>query len=166
MKEYWNKIKDWWATLGIREKKAVSGAGIVLLIFAVYQFLWLPFQNQAIYLRKQIVSNEKTLLWMQTIDQRISATRGNEHAQKTSAVLLLGILQKEIESAGLQQSLMQLKQNNNGMIELHFQKVQFDELMKLLIQINKQHGTDIVQMSALADPSPGIVNADIYVKSS
>lgn len=165
MKENIIKLKEWWSGLGLRERKAIGLATIALSVFILYQFVWSPLDEAASALRKEIASSEKNLVWMQNANNEIKKhTQQNKPNEKVSSpVVMLGLLQKEIDHAGLQQYLTQLKQNNNDAIEIHFQKVQFDALMKLLLEVSQKHGAEIIQMSAVTD-APGLVNADILVK--
>jgi type II secretory pathway component PulM len=78
---------------------------------------------------------------------------------------MLSITKKYISQAGLDRYLTQLKQNTNESIEMHFQKVEFDRLIRLLtVLINEQHFT-LLQISSVAENPSGIVNADVILKS-
>ena len=74
-------------------------------------------------------------------------------------------MQKQIDQVGLRQSLKQLKEVNNGSIEMHFQAADFDKLMSLCITVVEKQNVSISQMSVLAG-IPGIVHADLVLKLS
>lgn len=158
-------MKDWWLNLSAREKQGVSIGGAFLAIFLIYALLWSPLVNHVADLRQRIEREKKLLVFMQTADKQIQQIEKTTHQQtkSVSLVALLSILQKAINQRGLQQSLTQLKQGPNDTIEMHFQKVDFDKLMKLMLGIVRQYKMTISQMSAVAASVPGLVNADVVL---
>jgi len=166
MQEQWQKLKAWWSGLEAREQRAATIGAIVVFIFIVYQFMWSPLVNRQQTLRKQIAEKQTLLRWMQATDKEISRIEreGQPTARNNNPVLLLGFVQKEIKKAGLTPALKQLKQAGNDTVEMHFQRVEFDKLMAMLAGITKQQPVSIPQMSVNADVTPGIVNADVYLK--
>lgn len=166
LKPHWEKVQAWWHTLELREKQAVAIGGSVLGIFLFYECIWSPYLNHINTMRTGIKTQEKTLLWMQAADKEISKMESHSinHGKSISPVTLLGYLQKQIQHAGLEGNMTQLKQASNDSIEMHFQKVEFDKLIKLLTQICKEQKVAISQMSANSENAPGIVNADAVIK--
>lgn len=165
MNELWQKVKEWWSNLSLREKQAVAAGGSLLGIFILYQFIWSPFLDNVASMRKRINSDQKLLVWMEEADKKIKKIEGETKTQgkMISPVVLLGLIQKQINSSGLERSLTNLKQASTNSIELQFQKVEFDKLIKLLTTIIKAHGVTISQMSVTAETAPGIVNAEIVI---
>lgn len=167
MKEFIVKLKDWWSNLAARERQAVTIGSLLTLVFCLYQFVWSPLSASATTLRQRLVAQEKLLVWMQAANAELQKHTNESTAQKTvfsSPVVALGVLQREITRAGLDQYVTQLKQASNETIEMHFQKLQFDKLMELLEVLNTTQKISIVQMSVAADTSPGIVAADLVLK--
>lgn len=166
MKEIWLKYKEWWANLASRERQMVVGGAIFLIIFIVYQGIWTPYLESVANLRKQIQTGQIMIEWMQATDNEIrqleTKTKGKQHS--ISPVVFLGQMQKEVNHIGLHDNLTQLKQSTNDSIEMHFQKVEFDKLMSLLISVVKEQSVSISQMSVTSDNTPGLVNADIILK--
>lgn len=166
MKEQLIKFKDWWSHLAMREKQAILLGSAVILLFIVYQWIWAPLLAGKESLKKQIEIQTKTYIWMKAADQacaKIEKQTLNKN-KPVPPVVFLGMMQKQIEQAGLEQSLSQLKQSTNESIEMHFQKVEFDKLMQLLIVTLKGQSVSVAQMSVLAESDPGLVNADITLK--
>lgn len=163
--EYRRKAKEYWLQLAPREKKAVSIGSAALGIFILYATIWSPILNHNDELRQGIRTNAATLAWMQNADKEIQKAKTESQTQTTmtSPAMMLSFLQKEITVAGLSSSLMQLKQSSNETINLQFKKVEFDKLMKLLIDITQKQKITITQMSSVSGVSPGIVDVDIAV---
>ncbi|EKD71205.1 MAG: General secretion pathway protein M [uncultured bacterium] len=168
MKEQWLKIKEWWSTLAAREKQAVMVGSIFLSVFIVYQFMWSPLLNHLDVMRKRIKTDGDTLVWMQAAEAKIkkidSETKQSSHI--ISPVALMSVLQKQIESVGLAQNLSEIKQESNDSVAVHFQKVEFDKLIVFLATTVREQHIIISQFTAIADATPGLVNADIVLKIS
>lgn len=166
MKEEWGKVKEWWLHLNLREKQAVFFGSIIVAIFILYQFIWSPYLEKVADMRQRIVTQQKNLLWMQSADKEIRDLQ--KHATKQQAVvspvIFMSVMQKQIDNTGLSQYLTQLKQSTNDAVEVHFQKVEFDKLISLLMTVVKEQQVAVTQMSVVADSTPGIVNADIILK--
>ncbi len=165
MKEALHKFKEWWAALGVREKKFVSIGCGVLLIFVLYQFVWLGLTNRVVFLRERIIKEQHMLTAMQAMDKEIQQLSPSVRVASTpaSVVTVLGAVQKQINQAGLASALTGLKQGSHDAIEMHFQKVDFDKLMRTLVSVCEQNRVTITQLSATAQKESGTVNADIIL---
>jgi len=168
MSEQIAKLKEWWSTLAEREKKAVALAGSVLVIALFYLLIWSPYLSRVASLRKHLTAQKQTLLWMKKADKEIERLGEPSQSNKaaTTPIALLAYLQKEITAAGLEGSLSELKQADNEAVELQFGKVNFDRLMKLLLQVAKDQPVVISRMSVKADTAPGLVSARLSFKLS
>lgn len=163
MKEHWTTLQEWWGHLAARERQAIRLGGMLLAIFILYQCIWSPLLTHVAFLRKEIDLQQKTLVWMQSADKaiRLLENHKKDKNKQTSPVMLLSFLQQQINQAGLQSQLSQLNQASNDTIEMHFQKVPFDSLIRLMILITKEQPVSISQFSVVADNVPGMVNADV-----
>jgi len=150
----------------LRDKQMTMLGGSLVSIFIVYQCLWSPYTSYVQDMRSRINKNQTLLEWMLAADNVIQKKERKSVPQNklTSPIILLGFLQKQIAHAGLEQNLVQLKQASNETIEMHFQKVDFDKLIRMLIVILREENVSITQLSALAEGAPGIVNSDIILK--
>lgn len=168
MKAVWLKSKEWWANLAYRERQAVVFGGAAAAIFIAYQWIWTPYLGEVAILRKRMVTDQELVQWMQVTDQEIRQIENQTKAKPAvvSPVVFLGWMQKQIDQVGLRQSLKQLKEVNNGSIEMHFQAADFDKLMSLCITVVEKQNVSISQMSVLAGNMPGIVHADLVLKLS
>jgi len=166
MKDVWMKLKEWWINLALREKQAVMAGSILLGLFIVYQWMWTPYLNHIASMREKITHDQKTLLWMQSADQAIQKVESKSIAKNkpVSLVVFLSQMQKQIKQSGLGQFLTQLKQSGNESIEIHFQKVEFEKLIKFLTTVMKTYPVSISHLTLVAADSSGYVNADIVIK--
>lgn len=168
MKEQWIKVKEWWLALSDKERRVLSIGGACLTLFIIYQFIWTPWLNSIDTMRQQIKVKQKTLSWMQAADK---AMQKKDHAllnqpKITSPVVLLTTLKSKIKAAGLDSSLIQLKQVNGDAIEIQFQKIAFDSLMSFLLETVKELHVSIVQFKAVEAGMPGMVNINMIIQGS
>ena len=163
MNEWRIKFKEWWAALAEREKRMVSVGTVVVGCFIFYAVIWGPYLNRVDGMRQRVQSEQKTLLWMKSADKEMRKIQGQTttKAQQITPVALLGYLQKLISQKGMDAAMTQLKQSSNDAVELQFQKVEFDKLVTLLMQVVKEQRVVIRQMSATADSTPGLVDAEL-----
>lgn len=163
-----NNYKNWWKELKPREQRLLTIGSLSLTIFVVYFFMWSPLNEATIKMRQQIKTSDQTLYSIEALNKEINdlLKEKNSLDQKNksySPAELISLLQNHIDKAGLKSELKQLKQTNNNNSEIHFQKVDFDKLSGLLIELNQQFGVKIIQVSIKNENIPGKVTADIVV---
>jgi len=165
MKEYWQKFKEWYAVLDQRERRAVNIGGTALAIAILYFGIWSPFLGRVDGLRQRMAGDQKTLAWMQEADQKIKQLAGSSSAssKQMTPVALLAFLQNQVNQAGLKDAMKEMKQAANDSIQMQFKNVSFDQLIKLLMTVLKESHVTITQFSAIAEKTPGMVNADILI---
>jgi general secretion pathway protein M len=177
MKEFWRRIKELWTrSLNIfftsgsatREQRMMAIGGVVVILFAVYQFIWSPLLDHANTLRKKIITQQKLLVWMRETDKELQAVQSHSQLKKQSpnVALLLAYLQKQVQGSGIKPALKQLKQSGSDAIEMQFQKVEFDKLIAMLTTVIREQGVTISHLSVTAGVTPGIVNATVHLSQS
>src|SRR5262245_16878412 len=165
-KEWLEKLKQWWNPLATREKQAVLAGGSFLILLIFYMGIWQPLLHHIQVLRERVVSSEKTLSWMQSADNMLNKLNRSA-AQKNkpvSLVVFLSEMQNNVKQAGLDAFLTQLKQSSIDSIELHFQKVEFDKMMGLLMMVMKEYPVTVTRLSVVASDASGLVNADMVIR--
>jgi general secretion pathway protein M len=166
MKEWQIKLKEWWKALNEREQRVVTAGGVIVAALLFYLIIWGPYLNRIHLMRQHIKTEQQTLAWMRAADKEIKQieTHTKNKSAATTPVALLNTLQKQIEDANLAPFLTDLKQSSPDTISIHFQKVEFDNLMRLLLTILKTQNVSVTQMSVVAENSPGMVNVEVLVK--
>lgn len=166
MKTIKEKMALWWDGLAAREKQTVVIGGMVTSILLFYALIWSPALDHVAQMRKQLTAQQKLLLWMQQAQKELKQNQNSNasNSQAMTPVALLSYLQKQLEQAGLMQSTTQLKQIDADRVSLHFQNVSFDALLRVLISALHAQRVTITQLSAVAQTTPGIVNADVIIR--
>jgi type II secretory pathway component PulM len=167
--EYWLKCKEWWQQLAKREQRALLFAAVALLLFIAYS-TFAALQDQITNMRKKLVAAQHHLSALQAVNMTLEHLEQQAPAAKQmlSIVSVLNLVQKQIAQAGLLSTLSELKQVSASSFALEFKKIEFDQLMQLLISIMKEHALSIFELSVQQDKSTlsekGLVNAQIILK--
>lgn len=158
-------MKEWWINSGRREKQIVILGGFFVVLFLLYIILLAPLSSLNDSLRDDIVRDKKTLAWMKEADQRIHAMEkmSQKNTSTTSSAALLSDLQKSVNESSIANNLVQLSQTENSAVQLIFQKVNFDTLIKWLIELWKKQNITVKQMTVTPNGSMGLVDATVVV---
>ncbi len=161
-------MKEWWNQLALREKQMLTVGGFFLCAFLIYILLWAPLTSRTESLRKQITTQQTLLSWMQEAEKRLVTLEKNPQTATStrSEGSLLSVVQKQINRTTLVGALTDLHQLETDSIQLTFQKVSFDQLMKWLILITGQEGLVIKQLSVAPSATPGIADVTLVLSAS
>jgi type II secretory pathway component PulM len=158
-------MKEWWINLGLREKQTLSVGGLFLILLLLYEIIWAPISNHNDNLRSEIARNQKLLIWMQEANQRAETMQKmlqSTSSAKTSAALL-NLLQKQIKTSPFENNLLQMTQAENNAVQLSFQKVNFDALIKWLTVLWKNQGLTVKQITVTPNGPLGVVDVTVQV---
>ncbi len=158
-------MKEWWINLKLREKQYLTAAGFIIFLFFLYVTLLAPISHYNNSLREEISQQQHLLVSMQTIDTQIRNTEklATKNLPTQTSATLLSTLQNETKQSPLASNLTQLSQTENNSVQLVFQKVNFDILMKWLSDLLQRKELNVVQMTATPNGSIGVVDATIVL---
>lgn len=154
-------IKEWWDNLSLREKQVMFFGGVIGALALLYLIIWAPLSNAVESYRHEVEENGKLLAWMKEADHEMQNMQQTAK-HKASASSLLSLVQKQLALASL--TTTQLRQAENGEIQMSFQNVVFDKLIQWLIAVNQNEHLSVVQMSVTPTGTPGLVMATVTVK--
>jgi general secretion pathway protein M len=158
-------MKEWWNNLSLRDKQLFALGLLAVIFFLIYSLVWSPLDNKVSALRTTLQHNQKLLTWMQAADKQIESYKNTSQtttAQSTGS--LLSIVQNEINQSSLSKDLSQLHQAEDDSVQLSFQHVGFDPLIRWLTQLWQQHNITITRASIKKTEASGIVSAEIVLK--
>lgn len=161
-------MKEWWINLSIREKQTVILGSTAVIILMIYNLIWSPLHNTVITMRKQIQSNQQLLTWMQSADNRIQAIEKNLQTKSSAhpSGSLLSVVQNQINQSPIATNLSQLRQAENDSVQSSFKQVNFDKLIAWLSGSWQEHGLIVTQVTITPGNTPGMVSAELTLKSS
>ena len=136
---------------------AASLAGIILLLFVAWQGL----SHATARLLEQTAQERALLTWMQAADLRLQK---NGRTTQTAKGTLPATLQAALTAAGLASHVTELRQNENGSVQLSLTKVDFDTLAHLLAQWQTEQGASVSQIHVTRITDAGSVNATMVLQ--
>jgi general secretion pathway protein M len=157
-------MKDWWLNLNLREKQTIAWGGVAIILILLYLFAWSPLMESVTMLRNKVQRNQKLLVWMKAANEQIQSARLVPNKKSTTGSLL-SIVQNQVNSSSVAKNVTQLRQTDNDAVQLNFQNVDFDRLMKWLVAMAQEEGLLIAQMSVTPTDAPGVVNATCMLKA-
>jgi general secretion pathway protein M len=161
-------MKEWWINLALREKQTVTLGALIVAVASLYGLIWSPLQSGVASLREQVQKDQQLLVWMQSADQQLQAAAKSPIKPVTTdtAASSLGTVQNALKHSSFAESVTQLVQADNDSVKLTLQQVDFDALITWLTQLWQQHGFVVSQTTIASSNSPGIVTAELTLKSA
>jgi type II secretory pathway component PulM len=164
---HYEKLKTRWQSLAPREKNALQGGALLVLVLLLYAFLWSPLNTHLDKLRTQIQGEKKTAAWIQTADKQIRALENEQKKISTQTLSLrLNTIQEELRQGPLSKMLTQLNQSGADEIHCVFERVDFDTLMGWLIPFAQEHDLSVKQASFRRLNNVGLVQAEFVFRAS
>ena len=155
MNAYLNNLNE-------RERWMLLGAGVCLILYCYYLFLYAPLTHQVTQKSTQLIEKKATLEWMEKVRQQ-------KHHAKTKQTLdnskLLTVLATQLKQDATLKFPYQLQQTGSGDIQLTFDEVAFNLFITWLEKINEQYAISIKQFNAERTTTPGMVHAMILISS-
>lgn len=146
--------------LGPRERMLVLALGGVVLVAALYLFIWEPIGDRAERLDAQVAAQRDLVQWMQKAAIEI------KNAQKTQTrpagrggESLLSLVDRTAKSADLAEALKRVEPEGANRVRVWLELANFDDLVAWLSQVQRDYGLRIDTAVIDRDPSPGRVNA-------
>ncbi len=85
------KLRDYWQQRTPREQKVLLFGGIAIIFFIFYAFFWSPWLTHINSMRSRIITDGKTLVWMQTVEKELLQA-GKKSPNKSQPLSLLELL--------------------------------------------------------------------------
>jgi len=163
-------MKEWWQNLTDRDRKIMVVGTIVVLLLLLYQFLWTPMDDATDNLRGKVLRNQNLLSWMQASDKELkrqAPLASTQHPSTTSSssassASMLTMIKSSLDQYKLASTVSQLHQAENG-VQIHFEKIAFDDLASWLNVLNQEDHISAVHLSATALGN-GLVNAQLTLE--
>ena len=114
-------------------------------------------------LTRELKTHQKMLMKVRALDKDLYALKNQP---KTDKHVLMTVAQQSLQDSPLKEVITEITQKNDGGISLHFNDVNFDELMRWLIILRDQKGITVNSFEATAvEIQSGYVMADITLRS-
>ena len=149
--------------LEVREKIALKCMVIFFAGVFVFYGLWQPSLQFAIESRKSLEANQELLGWMRSTEKQARAAPKGDGGARPTGQLLLTTVSRTAKAAKITYSRLQ-PEGENG-VNVIFESVSFNDLMKWLEQLEAREGMRVRQISIDRQEESGMVNARLILKS-
>ncbi|WP_448569429.1 type II secretion system protein GspM [Thalassotalea ganghwensis] len=146
-------MKAWWLGLNQREQQLVSALGVFVIIFILYQAIWLPL-NQSVEKYQQKIENQQELFtWMNQEIARYQALSGGQK-RPVSSGSISSIVNQAAARTGITITRIQPQGDD---LQVWIENVAFNVLLQWLEGLANQQGLVIKNIDLDSGDSAGEV---------
>lgn len=160
-------MKAWWLGLQSSERRTLIIGAVILVIMAVYYGGWVPLQSDIARMEKQVKEQEAVKRWMEQAAQQATRLQGSSAGQtpiKRSGRSLLSLVDQAAKRGKL--DLKRIEPDGNDAVKVWLEQASFDDMMRWLINLEKQHGLEINTITIDRQADSGRVNARLTLQGS
>ncbi len=157
-------LKAWFYGLQPRERAIISGGAILVVLTALYLFVFAPFYA-ALAAREASVTRKKAdLAWMRSVVGEMQVLGANQPmvAAPTNESLVV-LVDRTAREAGLSSALTGQTPNGDTGIRVRLESAAFDRTMQWLGMLELSHGVSIESATFDRTQTPGVVNANLVL---
>ncbi len=144
-------------SLETREKYALSIGSVFLLVFMVYQFIWLPHQQSLARLQRELKFQQQLNVWMSNAKHAVTGQK-KESIDSSS---LLSQTSSALKSSALKPYPHVLLQSEGNKIQLSFKSVPFSLFLQWMQQYWGRYALSLNEAKITATKMPGLVKASL-----
>ena len=158
-------MKAYFTSLNPREQKIVLAAGIFILLFLPYQFIYAPFQNSLKKMESTTKDARQNIIWMKSKALEVRKLKSSGNVRGVSKQSLLSLIETTTKQSNLNKSLREVKPAGSSNVKVKLEEVSFDKLMQWLDSLVESHGLSIQDITIEKQSGKGIVNARINMST-
>lgn len=161
-------MKDWYLSLQYRERLAVGGGAVVVLLALMWGLVWLPLDKAHNEMRISVDNWVRSLNDLQQVRVAIQSAGDSNRATGTSSdATPIVVVDQTLNSRGLNGSVKTRTPTPNG-IRIEFEDVAFDDLVLWLGDLSSRYSLEVQagSMSVASRAGPGRINASLTLERS
>lgn len=158
-------LTRWWRRLQPRERRLLGAGGALAALLLLYALVWLPLTRQVERLRADVTAQRDELAWL-----REAAVRLGRHDLRIAAptpadgASLPTLVDRSARTVGLARALRQLEPQRNGeAVSVRLEQVGFDEMLRWLEVLAREHGIEVETASIDPREAAGRVDAQLLL---
>ena len=157
-------MKTWFAGLSPRERIMVLSMSVVVVMFLLYLMIIEPITNNYERNKKNVAAAIQTVEWMESASSQIKQLRGGKKTVKVKGKqFVLGVVDRSIRKAGLSSVMKRVQPEGDKGVRVWFEIASFDNLMKWLAIVERQHGLVVDEINIEKTDSIGLVNVRVFL---
>lgn len=165
MNELAIRLKSYLDGLNPRERRMVIGGGAFLLVFLLYQLIWLPIVGRASKLEEIVIQKQQDLIWMQQAALEVRELGGSAGSRRTRPASLLGVIERTARQSKLGDSIRKVQPEGKNGVRVWLDKAPFDVVITWLDDLQSKQGVTVANFSVERQLEPGRVNARLLIET-
>ena len=162
MKELIEEFRSRFGELGKRERIAILGLFIFLVVVAFYIAIWAPANEFVVDSERDYARQLKLLEYLQSTEAEALASKGRSRQQQEGQSLLTTI-SRTAQTVGVSPSRMQPE--GSAEVSVWFDTVPFTRLMLFLERLQSGQGIVVRQISVEGQEGPGKVSTRVILRN-
>lgn len=156
-----SKTLAYWQNSTMQERIVILLLFVLSLLLLTYTAYWRPVHKNILELRILVPQERWQLDWMRKQTTRIP--------QNTSMTVshsggLLPLIEKSVDTHGLQEQLARLEPKGESEANLALKNVVYRDLIKWLVNLQRQHGISVHSANILSTKNVGLVDANFVLR--
>ncbi|MDF1642728.1 MAG: type II secretion system protein M [Pseudomonadales bacterium] len=142
-------MKNWFLSLGERDRKIVVALGLIVSFVMLYAFLWMPLLKENAQLEQRVQSSQSDLEWMQQATQKIKTSgplSKSKAERKLSSGSFLTLIEKTAATANIK--LEKIVPKKDKQVEIRLKSVSFNQVISWIELLTRKHGVVASKFSA------------------
>lgn len=160
-------MKEWWQQLAPRERRVLLlGGGALAVILYIFAFR-MPAAATVAELRTQVSQERELVAWMEDSRREIRRLRGRAEpstASESPHQSLYSLADASARDAGLDSALSRVEPAGGNGARVNFEDIAFDELVRWLAQLRREHGIIADQVTVRRGSDQGRVNVQLVLE--
>jgi len=157
-------MKTWFAGLSSRERIMVLSMTAVVVVFLLYLLIIEPIKNNYESNKKNVAVAIQTVEWMKSASYQIKQLQGDKKTVKEKGKqFVLGVVDRSVRKAGLSSVMKRVQPEGDKGVRVWFENASFDNLMKWLAIVERQHGLVVDEINIEKTDSIGLVNVRVFL---
>lgn len=157
--KYFAQATAYWRQRSHREKLFVMAAAGVVLASTLYNVLWLPMQKSISSMRAAVPTHARQLEQMKSQARQIPTLATSSNI--ATADEILSIIEKSLDTHALRQHMSKMELDRNNSAKLTLKNVNYSNILKWVLNLDRQHGIEVKSAKLNTTDVPGEVNVDI-----
>lgn len=156
-----------WSALKKSEQSMLIYGLLFVLLTMLYFYLWTPYKKSINDNQDKITHVREDIVWLETMSKKIKQLKtGSNTSVGSYSGSLIDIIDKSIKQNKLNEKVSLLEKSGSDKVVIQFNKIPFDELIKLMGYIKKRYGILIKNIDVKRSDNDKLVNSRIILISN
>lgn len=156
-----------WSALKKSEQSMLIYGLLVVLLTMSYFYLWTPYKKSINDTQEKISHAREDIVWLETMSKKIKQLKtGSNTSVGSYSGSLIDVVDKSIKQNKLNEKISLLEKSGSDKVVIQFNKIPFDELIKLMGYIKKRYGILIKNIDVKRSDNDKLVNSRIILISN